>query len=266
MKVVAVGCSGSGPGPQSPASCYLVQAVDSTGEYGDAGRVWSIVLDLGNGSLGALQRHIDPATLDAVVLSHLHPDHCLDVCSLYVQLKYSPLVTRDDPMLVYGPAGVGQRLARAYGVTEAEPIDDLFSLSELAERTAFRIGPLEVTPYRVNHPVETYGVRVVADGVLAYTGDTDACAALSPLMTGADLVLADCAFVDGLDDRRDIHLTGSRAAAAARAAGGVRRLLLTHIPAWSDPAVCLAQARSEWDGDIDVCGPEAAYDVVTPPA
>jgi len=66
MRLTIVGCSGSLAGPSSPASCYLVQA-----EY--EGRTWNLVLDLGNGALGALQRHIDLMAIDAVVLSHLHP-------------------------------------------------------------------------------------------------------------------------------------------------------------------------------------------------
>jgi ribonuclease BN (tRNA processing enzyme) len=81
MRVTIVGCSGSFPGPQSPASCYLVQAEHE-------GRTWSMVLDLGSGALGPLQRYLDPTTLDAVVLSHLHADHFLDLCGLYVMQRY----------------------------------------------------------------------------------------------------------------------------------------------------------------------------------
>jgi ribonuclease BN (tRNA processing enzyme) len=73
MRLTIVGCSGSLAGPTSPASCYLVQTEHE-------GRTWNLVLDLGNGALGALQRHVDPEAIDAVVLSHLHADHCLDLC------------------------------------------------------------------------------------------------------------------------------------------------------------------------------------------
>ena len=83
MEVTIVGCSGSFAGPDSPASCYLLRA-----EF--EGRTWSIVLDLGNGALGNLQRHIDPLALDAVLISHLHVDHFIDLCGLYVMLKYVP--------------------------------------------------------------------------------------------------------------------------------------------------------------------------------
>ncbi len=66
-------------------------------------------------------------------------------------------------------------------------------------------------------------------------------------------MLADCAFVDGHDDIRDIHLSGSRAAQAAVNAGGVRRLMLTHMPSWNDPQVCRAQAATVWPGEVELC-------------
>ena len=116
-----------------------------------------------------------------------------------------------------------------------------------------RSGPFTVTPYAVNHPVEAYGYRVEAGGaVLAFTGDTDDCDNLTPLLRGADLALLDSAFVDGRDDVPDIHLSGSRAAAAAVRAGGVRRFVLTHIPAWNDPQVCRAQAAAVWPGEVEL--------------
>ena len=77
MDLTIVGCTGSLPGPSSPASCYLLTVHDGQ-------RDWRVLLDLGSGALGALQRHTDPLGLDAVVLSHLHPDHCLDLTGLKV--------------------------------------------------------------------------------------------------------------------------------------------------------------------------------------
>ena len=77
----------------------------------------------------------------------------------------------------------------------------------------------------------------------------------------ASLVLTDSAFVDGRDVARDIHLSGSRAAQAAVDAGGVKRLMLTHIPPWNDPAVCRAQAAAVWPGDVELAEPDAVYDL-----
>ena len=255
MRLTIVGCSGSFAGPRSPASSYLVQA-----EHED--RTWNLVLDLGNGALGALQRHINPLDIDAVVLTHLHSDHCLDLCGLYVVQKYSPTLVPRSRIPVYGPRGTGERMARAYDMTPPDGMRNEFDFRELVDRESVRIGPFTVTPHLVNHPAEAYGIRVEVDGqVLAYTGDTDTCDGLKPLFHNATLVLTDSAFVDGRDDAQGIHLSGSRAAQAAVDAGGVQRLMLTHIPPWNDPAVCRAQAAAVWPGDVELAEPDAVYDL-----
>ena len=255
MRLTIVGCSGSFAGPSSPASCYLVQAAHD-------GRTWNLVLDLGNGALGALQRHINPMAIDAVVLSHLHSDHCLDLCGLYVVQKYSPARSPRARIPVYGPRGTGERMARAYDMTPPDGMHHEFDFRELVDRQAVRIGPFTVTPHLVSHPAEAYGIRVEADGeVLAYTGDTDTCDGLNVLFHNATLVLADSAFVDGRDDAQGIHLSGSRAAQAAVDAGGVRRLMLTHIPPWNDPAVCRAQAAAVWPGEVELAEADAVYEL-----
>lgn len=255
MRLTIVGCSGSFAGPASPASSYLVTADD--GE-----RTWRIVLDLGNGALGALQRHIDLASIDTLLLSHLHPDHCMDVTGLYVTRKYRPGGGVPGRLPVYGPAGTAERLAAAYEGIDSAGMSRELDFRRVSDGVPVHLGPFVVTPRRVNHPVEAYGFRVEANGrVLAYTGDTDSCDALSPLMRDADLVLADSAFVDGRDTTPDIHLSGSRAAQAALDAGGVRRLMLTHIPAWNDPEVCRAEAAAVWPGEVELARPDATYDV-----
>lgn len=262
MKLTVVGCSGSFPGPGSPASCYLVQA-----EH--AGRTWSLVLDLGNGALGPLQRHVLLDQIDAIVISHLHPDHCLDLCGLFVVQKYDPTMTAGGhpPMPVYGPQDIGARISRANGVTLAETddihgLDPQFDFRTMCSGVGFGVGPFTITPTRVNHPVEAYGVRVEAAGrTLAYTGDTDVCRALHGLLTGADLALTDSAFLEGRDTVEGIHLSGARAAQAAVDAGGVARLMLTHIPPWNDPEVCRKEAADIWPGEVEVAVAGAAYDI-----
>lgn len=253
MDVTIIGCSGSFAGPHSAASCYLVRAEHE-------GRTWSIVLDLGSGALGPLQRHVQPYAVDAVLLSHLHVDHCIDMCGLYVMMRYVPGGPGRDRLPVWGPQGSGVHLARAYGGGEADSLLGVFDFHDVRDREPVTIGPFTITPVRVEHPVEAYGYRVEAGGrVLAYTGDTDTCAALDDLMTGADLVLADSAFVDGRDDVPGIHLSGRRAAEAAVRAGGVQRLMLTHIPAWNDPEVCRQQAAAVWPGEVELAAPDETH-------
>lgn len=254
MIVTVIGCSGSMPGPASPASCYLVSAEAD-------GRTWTIALDLGNGSTGPMCTVIDPIDLDAVVLSHLHPDHCLDVCSLYVALNYTPGRRRETRMPLYAPAGAPDRLARAYGVEEPHSLESRYEFATLTAGESFTVGPFTITPIPVFHPVEAYGLRVEADGaVLAYTGDTDICPELTELCADADLVLADCAYVDGRDEGAGVHMSGSKAARVALEAGA-KRLMLTHIPAWNDPEVCRAQAAAIWPGEVEIARPLARYEL-----
>ncbi len=216
-----IGCAGSFPGPDSAASCYLVEADD------DLGRTWRVLLDLGSGALGPLQRYLAPADLDAVLLSHLHPDHCLDACGLYVALRYNPAGPPRRRLPIYGPSGTSGRLAAAYGAEEGGALNQVFDVREWIEGVPVQFGPLTVVPMLVDHPVEAYGLRIerrTAGGssVLVYSGDTDLCPALVRLAKGADVLLAEAAFVEGRDRPRHIHMTGLRAGQAAFEAGARR--------------------------------------------
>ncbi|MFC8599580.1 MULTISPECIES: MBL fold metallo-hydrolase [unclassified Isoptericola] len=259
MRLVTVGVAGSFPGPASPASTYLLQAHDGQ-------REWNVVLDLGNGGLGALQRYVDPLDVDAVGLSHLHPDHCADLCGLYVYLRYHPErggvrsgAGRRLPVL--GPSGTAERAAAMYGLGPGESMDGEYDVRPWEPGSVVRVGPFELEPFTVYHPVEAYGVRVTGPSslrpgeraTLAYSGDTDACDGLVEGARGADLFLVEAAFQEGRDDgvERGIHLTGRRAGEAA-ARAGVGRLLLTHLPVWNAPEVALAEARSAYDGPVEV--------------
>ena len=253
VRLTVVGCSGSFPGPESAASSYLVQADHE-------GRTWSILLDLGSGALGPLQRYLDPTLeLDAIFLSHLHVDHCADLCGLYVMQKYNPAGSRGS-LPVYGPTRSPDFLALVYGDVEEQGMGREFDFRLIVDGGTYQVGPFAVHTRRVNHPVEAFGFRVEADGeVLTYTGDTDACEAVVDLMRDADLVLADSAFVAGRDHIEGIHMNGRSAAESAVAAGGVRRLMLTHMPPWNDREVCRAQAREVWSGELALAEPGATY-------
>ena len=146
------------------------------------GRTWSIVLDLGNGALGPLQRHIEPYAVDAVLLSHLHVDHCIDMCGLYVMMQLRPrrARARDDARPGARPAPAPTSPAPTATATPRTSSASSTSTT-CATASPSPSGPFTITPVRVNHPVEAYGFRVEAGGrVLAYTGDTDTCDAARP--------------------------------------------------------------------------------------
>lgn len=258
MKVTVIGCSGSFAGPRSAASSYLLEQTD------ESGRTWRVLLDLGSGAFGSLQRVIDPVQLDAVVISHLHPDHFLDVTGLEVFWAYHE--RRDLPQLpLYGPSDLPDRLAAVLARDGAVP-DGLttvpFSYGALEDGAHLSIGPLEIDVRAVVHPVESYGFRITGGGkVLTYSGDTDECASLDELAAGADLFLCEAGYIEGRDDRfTGVHLTGKRAGQCARRAG-VTQLALTHIPAWTDPQVTLAEARAEYDGPLRMVTPMDILDL-----
>ncbi|GAA4285078.1 MBL fold metallo-hydrolase [Brevibacterium daeguense] len=272
MRLTAIGTSGSFPGPASPASCYLLEA--------EAERTYRVVLDLGSGALGGLQAHCSPADLDAVVLSHLHPDHCLDLTGLFVHRSYDPTFFCDDsavgisrPRLpVWGPADTGRRISAAHhtdpglspSADTAAPNDmsAVFDFREVAPGTVFEIGPLRFEAFLVEHPVEAYALRVTGpDGeVLTYSGDSDECENLVAAASGADVFLCEAAFQEDRDTVRGIHLTGRRAGRVASAAEAAA-LVLTHIPPWTDAGIVRTEAAGEYSGPIELARPGASWTI-----
>ncbi len=247
MRLTVIGCAGSFPGPDSPASCYLVEH--------DGFR---LLLDLGNGALGALQRHIALTDIDAVVLSHLHADHCLDLCGLYVAQRYHPQGPRDR-IPVWGPRGTATRMARAYDLPEVPGMTEQFDFRDLVAGD-HAIGPFVVTAARVNHPVEAYGLRVSSgERAIAYSGDTGATPALIELARDADVAVIEASCLDD-GPAPDVHLTAREAAEHAQAAG-VRVLALTHLVPWNDPRRTWSEARPAFDGELMLASSGMVIDV-----
>lgn len=256
VRLTILGCSGSIPGPNTAASGYLVEADG-----------FVLALDLGNGTLAQLQAVRDPFDLGALVLSHLHPDHCADVSALTVLRRYHPAPpydTRAHRLAVYAPAEAPARLANAYAPHEAERVQtDLGDVYDFRPLPAgpLSVGPFEVTAVPMDHPTEAYGVRLAHGGrTLAYTGDTGPCAELDKLAAGADVLLAEASWTDSPDRPAGVHLSGRQAGElAARAGAG--RLLLTHIAPWTDAGAVVAEARETYAGQVDAVTQGAVYDV-----
>jgi ribonuclease BN (tRNA processing enzyme) len=244
MRVTVIGCAGSFPGPDSPASCYLLEAEG-----------FRLVIDMGNGALGVLQRYAELFGVDAICISHLHADHCIDLQAYWIARQFAP----EGPQAVipvYGPRGTAE-LAKpnlgpdSDGIAGGPQGQRRFDVREL-EPGSFGIGPFLITTERMNHPVETFGFRVEYDGWrLAYSADTGESDALVRLAADADLLLCEASFLDGQDTRPDLHLTARQAAAhAARA--GVGKLVLTHLVPWNDRGRTLAEAAAEYHGPLSL--------------
>jgi ribonuclease BN (tRNA processing enzyme) len=262
MRLIVLGCSGSGPGPGSPASGYLVEAGDER-----------IALDMGNGTFGPLQRHLDPWELDAVAFSHLHPDHCADFTSLVVHRRYHPRPPYDPaarPLPVHAPAEAPDRFAAAYAPSATEraetDLTDVFTFHALTDCGRSGVGAVTLTARRVDHLCEAYGLRVDAGGrSLVYSGDTGPCDALVDLARGADVLLCEATWPHVMPQWGDepptgVHLSGRQAGEHA-AAAGVGRLLITHVPTWFSGEELLAEAKAAFDGPVELVAPDRAYQI-----
>ncbi len=252
MKLTVIGCSGSLPGPDSPASCYLLEAPHHDG-------VFRLLLDLGSGAIGELQKHVDLRSIGGIAFSHLHADHCLDLCGFYVIRRHHP-DGHWGSIPAYGPPGVARRMAAAYNIAPEPGMSAEFDFCEYDGRP-FTLGPFRIETAGVDHPVDAYALRVTAGGrVLVYSGDTGPCESLQLLAADADVLLAEASFLASDDNPEHLHLTGAQAAAVATEAH-VGRLLLTHVPPWYDPKTVLAEALPHFDGPMEVARPGLALTV-----
>ncbi|MGW6445359.1 MBL fold metallo-hydrolase [Lentzea sp. NPDC055074] len=251
MLLTVLGCSGSIPGPGAAASGYLVEAEGFT-----------LALEFGNGVLSRFQEERPLFSMDALVLSHLHPDHCVDVSSLYVARKYHP-EPPSSPLPVHAPAEAHSRFVASYApnAAERESLDfsDVFAFHGLGSRV--EIGPFTVDSAVVAHPCEAYGFRISYGGVtLAYTGDSGPCGSLDALAAGADVLLSEASWTHAPDRQPDLHLSGREAGELARRAGA-GRLLVTHVPPWTSREDVLGEARSAFDGPGELVVQGGRYEV-----
>ncbi len=164
---------------------------------------------------------------------------------------------------LHGPSGTVERLRAAYATDVADrlvtDLSDVFDFRPMHD--AFCLGVLQIGAVRVDHPCEAYGLRVRHEGrTLAYTGDTGPCRTLDALAAGADVLLAEASWPHDGNRPSGVHLSGQQAGEVA-ARAGVGRLLLTHVPPWTDPQQILAEARSAYDGPVELVCAGASYDV-----
>jgi ribonuclease BN (tRNA processing enzyme) len=243
--LTVLGCSGSAPGPRAAASGYLLEADG-----------FLLAVELGNGALAELQAVRDPFALDALLFSHLHPDHCADFSALTVLRRYHPAPSRDpraNPLPVYAPREAPDRFAAAYSPDAHSRVDedlaDVYEFCPLADGTV-HIGPFEVTTATATHPCEAYSFRIVHNGrSLLYTGDTGVSPVLDELAKDADVVLAEASWTHAAGRPQGLHLSGTEAGRLA-AVASTGRLLLTHVPPWTDAAAVLAEASAEFAGPV----------------
>lgn len=238
LSVTVLGCDGSYPGPGGAASGYLLRGGDAT--------VW---LDCGPGTLAALQTHVGLHQVDAVVVSHEHPDHRNDLEGFHVACAY---VVPREAIPVFAPAGV-----RQHGYHTGPPT---LAFSDLVDGSRFQVGAMAFTASRTDHGPETLALRVEADGrSLGYSADTGPEWPPARLGPPLDLLVSEATYTADREGTSQ-HLSGRQAGRLAREAGA-RRLLLTHLWPVTDRAALQAEAEAAYRGPVELAEAGLTYEV-----
>ncbi|WP_052666262.1 MBL fold metallo-hydrolase [Nitriliruptor alkaliphilus] len=244
MEVTVLGSRGGYPLPGEPCSGYLVEEGTT--------RVW---VDAGAGTLDALLRRMDPWSLDAVWISHLHPDHWTDLpIALHRMAVTADLADRPAPV-VFGPPGWDEAIGVAL---QAYPEARMpYRAVHLTDGASFDVGDLHLTGHAVEHGCPAFGLRVQgAGGVLAYSADTRPCDAVGYLAAGADLFLCEATLSPGTSNPIS---TNAEEAGQLASAAGVDRLLLTHLLEGVDPDRSLDAAVRSHDGPVELARPRDTH-------
>lgn len=248
VRVIVVGCAAAwGQGAGAASSCYLVEDGDT-----------AIVLDMGQGAFAALSALRPPASLAAVLVSHGHADHCVDLIPLRHHLRYEA-VAAPGSIALHAPEGLRERFDAFTGETGF--LADLRFVPLLPGE--LRIGTLAVTVGPVTHVPGSFGFRVGAAmdrPGLVYSGDCGDPADVAALIRAGDSVICEASFGAGPVPPGVPHLDAGGAAAAARL-GKAARLVLTHLQAGTAPNAARASARAGFDGDVVLARPGLVLDL-----
>ena len=259
MRLTVLGRSPARPNPGEACAGYLVEGGGSR-----------ILVDVGPGVVAQLLRRNTPDELDAVVISHMHSDHCLDLITLRYSYPWID-VAKHRLTVIVPPGSIGQLSELALGAGYANFFDKSFIFVEHDGKRPIEIGNLRLEPHETQHYVRTWGFRMTARGLdedpnklLAYSADTGPCDALPRIADRADLFLCEAALrslkEDDPEPQSRGHLLPSEAAETARSAG-VKRMLMTHIPITDGGEWALGEARAVYDGSVEIAEPMCTYEV-----
>jgi ribonuclease BN (tRNA processing enzyme) len=236
MELTVLGCSGSFGAPGGGAcSGYLLESGDT-----------SIWVDCGNGTFGHLQEHVAVEDLTAVVLTHGHPDHCVDIYGLHVLLRYG--IGREN-VPVFAPEGL-----EGYLLSLVSDFGNVFDWRAVSDGDTEKVGDIALRFSRTDHPPPTYAVEARADGKrMIYTADTGPGWTIGAFDPDADLVLSEATYLHA-NRPAPIHLSAKQAGEAAREARA-RRLILTHLWPMNDPEETATEGAEAFGGAITIATP-----------
>ena len=259
MRLTILGRSPARPNPGEACAGYVVEGGDSR-----------VLVDVGPGVVAQLLRRNTPDQLDAVLISHMHTDHCLDLITLRYSYPWIDVAKRR--LTVFVPPGATAQLADlALGAGYANFFDKSFVFVEHDGKRPIEVGDLRFEPDETQHYVRTWGFRITARGagedpdrVLAYSADAGPCDALPRIADRADLFLCEAGLRSIKEDDPEPlsrgHLLPSEAGAVAQASHA-KRLVLTHIPLPDGGEWALSEARAAYDGDVGIAEPLRTYEV-----
>lgn len=241
MKITVLGGCGAWPAAGQACSGYLVEH-----------QGFRLVLDPGYATLPLLLKETAAEQVDAVLISHGHPDHCADLNPL---LRARALGDAPPPALpVHTLPGAADAVL---ALDNPRMLADAYSLREFTAGRRFEVGPFQVDTWALPHFVPNAGLRLTAGGhVLAYTGDTGPSPDIAIMARAADVLLAEATFPEHVLSARDArYLSSARQAGEHAARAGAGRLVLTHLWPGTDPSATRAAARRAYSADLDVATP-----------
>jgi ribonuclease BN (tRNA processing enzyme) len=248
MDLTILGSSGGYATPGNPASGYLITHGDTV-----------ILCDAGSGTFMALLEHCDPHEVDAIVISHVHVDHCADLVAFHGYMAHVPSTT--IPVPVFAPAGTVEPIAGFLRADGDHVFFRTFDFRIITDSDQAVIGDISMQFATTHHPVPTIATRFSAEGhSLAYSADTGPGGGFPGLADGADVVLCEATGI-GQRERTsyEYHLNAGEAGALAAVAGG--RLILTHISPTVDPEVARAEAAATYGAEPLIAVPGAKVTV-----
>jgi len=235
MELILLGTSAAHPTVERASSGYLICEADTR-----------VLVDMGSGVVRNLMRWMDPGKLSAIIISHLHQDHFIDIYPLYYYLAFHK--SDNLPLDVYAPEGAREFVLRILPPHSEDSFDEVYRFKALSNRGVFKVGDLEFKSIAVKHSMEAYGLRITSGTkTISYTADTDFAEVLYELAGNSDVFISEAT---KQEDYKDIlHLTAAQAGVIASKAG-VKKLILTHIWPDFDPVKSKQMAEENYNGPV----------------
>lgn len=245
MRVTVLGGSGAWPTADAACSGFLLQHEG-----------FSLLVDAGYAVLPRLLQLMPAEQVDAVYISHRHPDHCADLNPL---LRARGLGGADPaPLPVYAPH---RALDAVLALDRPGMLDDALVRHDFEPGAGFSVGPFELRTALLPHSVPNAAVRVAAGGhAVVYTGDGGPDPALVELARGADVLIAEATQPEVQIDGEHGLLSTAREAARQAEQAGVGRLVLTHMWPGSEPGEFLDAAVKEYEGPTGLATSGLSFD------